>query len=158
MNMIYGHWNVIQTLLGNLWKSVGYYWCRLVSFSLSLIFPAWCYRCFNWSLPIILQAWGNTTGTQGSWPQYSWATLSALAYPISSYVMKTLYTFLVTCCKIYFLMDTEGEYYEFIYIDKEIEASLFYSYRTGTWQITNGKNLKKRKNQSRILGRHRKFI
>lgn len=43
-----------------------------------LIPPAWCYGCFKWSLPIILQTWGDTAGTQGSWPQYSWATLSAL--------------------------------------------------------------------------------
>lgn len=65
---------------------------------------------------------------------------------LSSSVMKTLYPFLVTCCKMYFLMDTAGKYYKFIYIDKEIEASLFYSSIIGTWQITNGKNLKKRGN------------
>lgn len=50
------------------------------------------------------------------------------------------------------------KYYKFIYIDKEIEASLFYGSIIGTWQITNGKNLKKRKSLSSILGRHKKLI
>lgn len=40
----------------------------------------------------------------------------------------------------YFLKDTEGKYSEFIFIDKEIETNLFYSYVIGTRQMSNGRN------------------
>lgn len=45
----------------------------------------------------------------------------------------------------YFLKDIEGKYYEIIYIDKEIQANLFYNYLIGKWQMENGRNFKKEK-------------
>lgn len=58
----------------------------------------------------------------------------------------------------YFLKDIEGKYCELIYIDMEIEANLLYNYLIGTWQMANGRNFKKRKNQPSTLGRHKKLI
>lgn len=46
---------------------------------------------------------------------------------------------LCTCCQQYFLCDTESKYYEFIYVDNEIEADLPYTCTIGVQQISAGR-------------------
>lgn len=61
-----------------------------------------------------------------------------MAYLHHSYLIK-LKLFSITRHQVFPTWYTHSSNYELIYIDKGIEANLFYNYVIGTWQTSNEK-------------------